>query len=120
MAHNPRALHIRQGTTYRVTFTWTTGTATPTPVSLSGYTVTFRLLRRAGTLPPLLTLSSTGSQVVVEPGGAVGKVAVTLTAEQTGALSRDCVYILTANPSGQTEPQEYVASGPVDLIKMGE
>lgn len=95
--------------------------ATPTPVPLGGYVVTFEVLARPGAATSLITVDSTSSQVEVQPGGVTGRTRVTLSAAQTGGLKRDCVYSLHASlTSTPTEPVEYVASGPVDLLRVGE
>lgn len=114
-----RTIHVHQGTTYRASFDWLANAATPTPIPLAGYVVTFLILARAGKLPALITVDSTTDQVVVEPGSVTGRVAVTLTASQTGNLKRDGAYEIRASPISVTEPVEYVVSGPMSLVKVG-
>lgn len=126
MAEDPRTLHVHQAMTYRATFAWQTNTATPVPISLAAYRVTFEILGRAGKRPALVAADSAEAFTVenggveIEPGGETGVARVTLTAAQTATLKRDGVYVLFAQPSSGDEPVEYVASGPVDLILLGE
>lgn len=123
MADN--SLHVRQHFTYRATFAWLTNAATPVPISLAGYDVTFEIVSRAGKLPPLFSVNSIefdadNGGVDKEPDGETGVVRVVLTASQTGSLKRDVAYALFAVPVGDTEPVEYIASGPVVIEKLGE
>lgn len=124
MAEDPRTLHVHQAMTYRATFSWLTNTATPSAISLDGFTVTFRVLSRPGKEPPLLTATSESFSteeggVEVHPGGQVGVARVTLTAAQTAALRRSGAYVISAAPTDAVEPVEYVASGPLEVILLG-
>lgn len=111
-----RTLHVRQGFTYRVTFTWTDESGAA--ISLADYDATFRVLSKVGVLPAILTVVSPAS-IVVEPDGETGQLAVTLTASQTAALPKRGAYALGVSPSGDAEPIEYVASGPIVSTQVG-
>jgi hypothetical protein len=123
---DPRTIHVRQGATWRGTFTWTqpvdppTDPATYEPVDVTGYTARFRWLTKAGGTV-LLTVVSPDTDdggIAIDPETAA--FAVNLCAEDTALLTKDGVYELDAVSA--TNPCEVVeiSAGYANLILAGE
>lgn len=68
--------------------------------SLAGCTARMGVARRPGGAV-LVALSTEGAGLLLEPEGVTGVIDITMTAEQTARLSRDCVYdLLLDGPTG--------------------
>lgn len=78
-------LTVTQGATFRYQHTYRVRGAAP---SLAGYSALMGIARRPGT-PVLVTPT-----VTLEPNGALGVIDISMTAEQTSKLNRDCKYDL--------------------------
>jgi hypothetical protein len=118
---DPRTLYVRQGDTFRATFTWEDSAGNPN--SLTGYHALFQVLNRVGGTAQLTVSSQDSAEddgtVTIEPDDTTGVITVRLTAQQTATLTRNCVYTLDIISLTDATEVDNISAGPVVVSLAG-
>lgn len=111
-------IEIVQGATFNLSLTWTTSGVSPQPISLVGYRVHMQVRSKPGAVgTPWVDASSANGQIIIEPGGSTGLIAVRIPATVTATLKKSGWYDLFVIASTDATEATRLLAGKVTLGK---